>query len=95
MAEKVSIAPDIEDIKRTGNVFECDFDGMHIKWAVATDCSDMDETTERNLKSCLQTAIALSGKMWQVPYALNMSLGFSSEVYVDDKRVDYPTIQRR
>lgn len=90
MAKEVKIAPDLDEIKRKGNVFECDFNGMHIKWAIARDCSNMDENNEAMLKQWLQTAIGLAGKMWQVPYALNRSLPFPSTVYVNDKEVEYP-----
>ena len=94
MATEVKIAPDIEDIKREGNVFTVDFNGMKIKWCIGDDCSDMDESTERTLKEWLQTAIGLSGKMWLVPYMLNEKLPFPSIVYVDGKVVDYPTIPK-
>ena len=89
MAIEVKIAPDLDEIKREGNVFECDFNKMHIKWVIARDCSDMSEKNEAMLKHCLQTAIGLAGRMWQVPYALNGSLPFPSEVYVNDKKVEY------
>jgi len=72
----IKIAPDLGEIRRNGNVFECDFNSMHIKWVIAYDCSDMDADTEKNLKKWLQNAIGMSGKMWQVPYALNKGLPF-------------------
>lgn len=90
MAIEVKIAPDLDEIRREGNVFECNFNGMHIKWAIARDCSDMSEKNETTLKKWLQNAIGMSGKMWQVPYLLNKHLPFPSEVYVNDKKVDYP-----
>lgn len=90
MATEIKIAPDLDEIKRNGNVFECDFNNMHIKWVIAIDSSDMSETNEMTLKKWLQNAIALSGKMWQVPYALNKGLPFPSMVYVNDKEVEYP-----
>lgn len=90
MAKEIKIAPDLDEIKREGNVFECEFNNMHIKWCIGDDCSDMDEKTEQILKQWLQTAIGLAGKMWQVPYALNRSLPFPSTVYVNDKEVEYP-----
>jgi len=87
---KIKIAPDIEEIKRDGNVLSCEFNNMKIKWCIGDDCSDIDESTERTLKQWLQTAIGMSGKMWQVPYMLNTHLPFPSIVYVDGKVVDYP-----
>ncbi len=90
MAIEVKIAPDLDEIRREGNVFECNFNNMHIKWAIAADCSAMDEVTEKNLKQWLQNAIGLSDKMWQVPYLLNQQLPFASEVWVNGKKVDYP-----
>lgn len=90
MAIEVKIAPDLEEIKRDGNVFECDFNKMHIKWVIAMDCRDMSDENELNLKKWLQNAIALSGKMWQVPYALNKGLPFASEIYVNGEKVEYP-----
>lgn len=90
MAMEIKIAPELDEIKREGNVFECDFNNMRIKWAIAADCSAMDEVTEKNLKQWLQNAIAMSGKMWQVPYLLNKHLPFPSTVYVDGKEVEYP-----
>ena len=90
MAIEVKIAPDLDEIRREGNVFECNFNNMRIKWAIAADCSAMDEVTEKNLKQWLQNAIGLSGKMWQVPYLLNQQLPFASEVWVNGKKVDYP-----
>lgn len=90
MATTIKIAPDLEDIRRTGNVFECEFNGMAIKWAIADDCLDMDSDDETTLKKWLQSAIGFSGKMWQVPYLLNQNLPFASEVYVNGNKVDYP-----
>lgn len=90
MATEFKIAPDLDEIKRNGNVFECDFNGMHIKWAIARDCSVMDEKTEQTLKQWLQNAIGMSGKLWQVPYALNKGLPFPSIVYVNGEAVEYP-----
>lgn len=89
-ATEIKIAPDLDEIKRNGNVFECDFNGMHIKWCIGDDCSDMDEKTEAMLKWWLQAAIGISGKMWQVPYTLNENLPFPSMVYVNGKEVEYP-----
>jgi hypothetical protein len=88
--ETIKIAPDLGEIRRNGNVFETEFNGMAIKWAVAYDCSDMDADTENNLKKWLQMAIGMSGKMWQVPYQLNDKLPFASEVFVNGKKVEYP-----
>lgn len=90
MAIEIKIAPDLDEIRREGNVFKCDFNKMHIKWCVARDCSDMSEKNETTLKQWLQTAIGMSGKLWQVPYALNKGLPFPSTVYVNGKEVDYP-----
>ena len=84
------MAPDLDEIKRKGNVFECDFNDMHIKWVVALDCSDLDEHGERILKDWLQTTIGLSSKMWQVPWVLNKQLSFPSTVYVNGKEVEWP-----
>ena len=88
--ETVKIAPDLDEIRREGNVFECNFNNMHIKWVIAMDCSGLSEKAEENLKKWLQNAIGMSGKMWQVPYALNKHLPFPSTVYVNDKEVEYP-----
>lgn len=88
--KEIKIAPDLDEIEREGNVLKCEFNGMKIRWAIGDDCSDMDEKTEQALKSWLQTAIGMSGKMWQVPYMLNKNLPFPSKVYVNDKEVDYP-----
>ena len=88
--ETIKLAPDIEEIKREGNVFECEFNGMAIKWCIAADCKDMTEKNELTLKKWLQSAIAMSGKLWQVPYALNQQLPFPSIVYVNGEEVDYP-----
>jgi hypothetical protein len=90
MAIEVKIAPELDEIRREGNVFECEFNDMHIKWCIGDDCSDVDEKTEQNLKKWLQNAIAMSGKMWQVPYLLNKNLPFPSMVYVNGKEVEYP-----
>ena len=90
MATEIKIAPELDEIKRDGNVFECDFNGMHIKWVIARDCSDMSEKNEQALKKWLQNAIGLSGKMWQVPYTLNKGLPFPSMVYVNGEEVEYP-----
>ena len=91
MGQTIKIAPDLDEIKREGNVFSCEFNGMAIKWCVAADLKDLDADNERKLKGWLQTAIGMSGKLWQVPYLLNTNgLPFSSEVYVNDKKVDYP-----
>lgn len=90
MAIEVKIAPELDEIKREGNVFSCEFNGMAIRWCIAADCSDMSEKDEENLKKWLQNAIGFSGKMWQLPYLLNKNLPFASEVYVNDEKVDYP-----
>lgn len=86
----IKIAPDLGEIRRNGNVFETEFNGMAIKWAIAADCQNLSEKKETTLKTWLQTAIGMSGKMWQVPYALNKGLPFPSTVYVNGKEVDYP-----
>lgn len=80
----------MEEIKRKGNVFSCEFNGMQIRWAIGEDCSDMNGNAEEKLKQCLQTAIGLSGKMWQVAFVLNKSLPFPSKLYVNGKEVEYP-----
>lgn len=90
MAIEVKIAPELDEIKREGNVFECEFNNMHIKWIIAYDCKELGISDEANLTQWLQNAIALSGKMWQVPYALNKGLPFPSTVYVNGEEVDYP-----
>lgn len=87
---KVKIAPDLEEIKRDGNVFSCEFNGMAVRWCVATDCENMSADTEAKLKQWLQTVIGMSGKMWQVPFLLNKNLPFASEVYVNGEKVNYP-----
>lgn len=90
MATEIKIAPDLDEIKREGNVFECDFNGMHIKWVIAMDCSDMSEKNETTLKKWLQNAIGMSGKLWQLPWMLNKKLPFPSTVYMNGKEVEYP-----
>ena len=90
MGMTIKIAPDFEEIKREGNVFSCEFNGMSIRWCIAYDCSDMDADTEANLKRWLQNTIGMSGKLWQVPFVLNRHLPFASEVYVNGEKVDYP-----
>lgn len=90
MAKEIKIAPDMEEIKREGNVLTVEFNNMKIKWCIGDDCSDIDESTEQALKQWLQTAIGLAGKMWQVPYMLNKHLPFPSIVYVNGKTVEYP-----
>jgi hypothetical protein len=90
MAIEVKIAPDLEEINREGNVFETDFNKMHIEWIIAHDCKDMSDKDETTLKKWLQNAIGMSGKMWQVPYLLNKHLPFPSEVYVNGEKVEYP-----
>lgn len=86
----IKIAPDLDEIKRKENVFECDFNGMHIKWVIAYDCKKLGISDEANLKKWLQNAIGMSGKLWQVPWVLNKQLPFPSTVYVNDKEVEYP-----
>ena len=90
MAHEIKLAPNLNEIERDGNVLSCEFNGMKIRWAIGDDCSDLDEKTEHSLKEWLQTAIGMSGKMWQVPFILNKHLPFPSLVYVNDKVVDYP-----
>ena len=90
MAQEIKIAPDLDEIKREGNVFECDFNGMHIKWVLAYDGNKIGISDEETLKQWLQNAIGLSGKLWQVPYALNKGLPFPSTVYVNGEEVEYP-----
>jgi len=90
MAIEVKIAPELDEIRREGNVFETDFNNMHIEWIVAMDCKELGISDETTLKKWLQNAIGMSGKMWQVPYALNKGLPFPSTVYVNGKEVDYP-----
>ena len=92
--ERINVAPDMDEIRREGNVFLCHFNGMDIKWCIGDDCSDMDEQTERALKEWLQSAIGMSGKLWQVPFVLNKELPFPSIVYVNGKVQDYPSIER-
>lgn len=90
MAKTIKIAPELDEIVREGNVFECEFNDMKIRWAIADDCRDMPADVELELKKWLQSAIGMSGKMWQVPYCLNKNLPFASEVYVNGKKVEYP-----
>lgn len=85
--ETVKIAPDLSEITRKGNVFACKFNGMRFRWCIAEDCSCMNTEKENRLKQCLQAAIAMSDKCWQVRSALNQSLPFASKLYVDDKEV--------
>ena len=63
---------------------------MSIRWCLAADCRDMSDEDETNLKKWLQNAIGMSGKTWQLPWYLNKNLPFASEVYVNDKIVEYP-----
>ena len=85
----VKIAPDADEITVEGNVFRCTFNGMDIEWHIDYDVADNDSNIEK-LKRWLSGAIAMSGKLWQVPYLLNENLPFSSEIYVNGKKVDYP-----
>ena len=88
--ETIQIAPNLEEITRNNNVFSCHFNNMDIKWCIAYDCSNLSEKDETTLKEWLCNAIALSGKLWQLPYFLNESgLPFTSEVFVDGKKVEY------
>ena len=90
MAKTIKIAPDLDEIKREGNVFSCEFNNMAIRWCIAADCRNMDTEAESKLKEWMQTAIGMSSKLWQVPYQLNKYLPFASEVYVNGEKVDYP-----
>ena len=91
MATTIKMAPDLDEIKREGNVFVCEFNNMAIRWAIAADCQDLSEKDETTLKKWLQNAIGMGGKIWQVPYLLNNGgLPFASEVYVNGERVPYP-----
>lgn len=90
MAIEVKIAPELDEIRREGNVFETDFNDMHIKWVLAYDGNKIGISDEANLKKWLQNAIGMSSKMWQVPYLLNKHLPFPSVVYVNNMKVDYP-----
>ena len=87
---EIKIAPDLDEIRREGNVFECDFNKMHIKWIVAYDGNKIGISDEASLKKLLQAAIALAGKMWQVAWTPNNNLPFASELYVNDEKVEYP-----
>lgn len=86
----IQIAPCADEITRVGNVFSCDFNKMHIEWNIEADCNDMNEDNERKLKDWLSMAIAMSGKLWQVPYLLNANLPFPSKIYVNGNEIDYP-----
>ena len=86
----IKIAPSADEITRASNVFKCHFNGMDIEWHIEADCSDMNEDNERKLKDWLSMAIAMSGKLWQVPYLLNANLPFASKIYVNNNEVDYP-----
>lgn len=84
------IAPNLEEITRNGNVFECDFNNMHFKWVIAWDCSSMSDKNEGILKQWLQNAIGFASKTWQIAYCLNNGgLPFSSDLYINDKKVKY------
>ena len=85
----IKIAPDSDEIKLDGNVFYCTFNGMDIEWHV--DYEVTDEEMSENLKEWLIAAIGMSGKIWQVPFLLNKNLPFSSDIYVNGKKVDYPS----
>jgi len=87
--ETVKIAPDADEISVDGNVFYCTFNGMDIEWHVDYDVANNDGDIDK-LKEWLSSAIAMSGKMWQVPYLLNNNLPFSSEIYINGEKVDYP-----
>lgn len=86
----IKIAPGSEEITRNGNVFSCEFNNMKIRWEIEADCNEMDEETENKLKKWLSCGIAMSGKLWQLPYMLNDKLPFSSKIFVNDKEVEYP-----
>ena len=90
MSIEIKLAPDLEEITREGNVFSCEFNNMNIKWCIAHDCNDISKKDEENLKMWLQNAIAFSGKTWQLPFLLNQNLPFTSEVYVNGEKVEYP-----
>lgn len=90
MTKTIKMAPDLEEIKRDGNVFYVEFNGMRIKWVLDYKPENIGISDEAALKKWLQTAIGMSGKTWQVPYLLNKHLPFGSEVYVNDEVIDYP-----
>ena len=94
MATTVKIAPDLDEIKREGNEFCCDFNGMAIRWRIEDDCSDMDAETEQLLKEWLQTAIGMSDRLWQVPYMLNEWLPFESKVFINGEEQKFPPIEK-
>lgn len=91
MAKKVKIAPSLKDIRRNGNVFECEYNKIRIKWVIAMDCAYMSKENEKILKQWMQSAIGKSSRLWQVPYLLNKGNPYPSVVYMNDERFDYPT----
>ncbi len=88
--KEIQIAPYADEITREGTAFSCEFNGMKIEWDIEGEWSDLDNEIENRLKNWLSTAIAMSGKLWQVPYVLNKNLPFTSKVYVNGKEVEYP-----
>lgn len=87
---KIKIAPSIDEITRNENVLSCDFNNIHLKWVIAWDCSELSPDDDEHLKRWLCNAIAVSSKLWQVPFILNSNMPFKSEFYVDGEKIDDP-----
>lgn len=94
MVKKVKIAPNLDDIRRNGNVLECEYNDVHIKWVIAMDCSNISTEDETTLKQYLQAAIGTSSRLWQVPYKLNKAITLPSVVYVNDEVYNFPMWNR-
>lgn len=87
---KFKIELKAEDITRNDNVISCDYLNMHIEWVIDWDCSELSPDDDKYLKNCLNNAIAVSSKLWQVPFILNSNMPFKSVVYVDGEKIEDP-----
>lgn len=61
----IKLAPDLEEFKVSKNVISVEFNGMKIKYIMAVE-EDIDHETFVGVSKCLQAAIALSSKSWQI-----------------------------
>lgn len=88
MATKtVKIAPSREEVTLGGNVLRTSFNGMDIEYRLAGGVTG--KYSADYLRDILCQAIAMSGKLWQLPFLLNNN-GVPGECYVDGEYVNYP-----
>lgn len=85
--ETIKIAPSLEEVTLEDGILKTHFNSMDIEYRLAAGVAE--QYTHESIRKGFCQAIALSGKLWQLPFLLNNN-GVHGECYVNGEHINYP-----